>query len=361
MEGLGVFIIWQSGEEYIDDIIVDLQKKFKILYAKSLFWDFEDVCINLNKLYPHRKFESNSPKVKEIGQNKEGVRLHIFIVVDDKIQMKNDINLNFQELKNSYRKKYRTNFIHSADNHIEAVDNIKKVLELDYVKILKREEKYIVFDKKSFKILESKKIKFNDIREVFELLNKNKIEYVVLRNWDDFDGNILSEEHSDIDLLVMDYFKVISLLNAKKMKKEHYRVQHSVSINNLEIPFDLRYIGDDYYDKKWQIEIVKKRKKFKYFFIPDEVNYYYSLLYHALIQKPFLSHDYRKKLKKINSDKLPSIGRLKMFMRKNNYSFTRPLDRSVYYRFSLLHYRYMFTYFLKKNIYLKSFFEWVRK
>ena len=313
MEQLGIFIIWQSGEKYIDDILEDIKKKFKILHSKTLEWDVNDVCLNLNKLYPHREFHNKSPKVKEIGRDKNGVRLHTLIVFDNDAKMENSINLNFKTLKDKYRKKYRKNFIHSADHQDEAIDNITQVLEMNYLDIINRKGQFVVFDRDNKVLLLSELIEFNNIKDVFNRLDKCNIKYIVLRNWDELDGDIVTLEHGDVDIMVDDFYQTIVCLNAKRNTKLEYRVQYKVAIDNREIPFDIRHIGD---------------------------NYYFSLLYHALVHKPFLSNDYNKKLRSID-DSEPTIQNLKEFLSINKYQIVTPNDKSVYFKYSLKHYKYL--------------------
>ena len=110
MEELGFYIVWQSGEEHFDDIIQDIRKEFDVLDVKSLHWSKDSIGKNLNMLYPHREFNNNSAKVKEIGRTKDGVRLHTIIVLDHSSNMQDGVNVNFKNLKDKYRKKYKTNF-----------------------------------------------------------------------------------------------------------------------------------------------------------------------------------------------------------------------------------------------------------
>ena len=360
MSQLGVFILWQSGEKYAQDIIDDLSKQFYFLNAKSLKWNYDDVCTNLNKLYPHRKFDYSSAKVKEIGADKSGVRLHILILKDINPSFENGINIKFKQLKEKYRKQYKTNFLHAADNEIEALDNIYQLLNQDYKNYKKKDNKFVIFDKFKNKFLESKIRDLNNIKEVLEVLNQNNVNYVILRNWEEFDGEILSEEHSDIDILTDDLYLVVSLLNAKILVYSTNRFKYGVKIGSQIIPLDLRRIDEKYYDRQWAKEILKTKTKFKYFNIPENENYYYSLLYHALIQKPFLISDYRNKLKSLKNDEI-SIKNLKEFMAAKNYKFVNPEDKTGFYRYNIQGYIFMLKYFLKKIGFVKELVKWIKK
>ena len=364
MKQIGVFIIWQFGENYAQDIIEDISEKFSIIEVNTIQWEKKNVGINLNKLYPHREFDYKSAKVKEIGADKNGVRLHVIIISDDRVNLKDNINLNLKDLKEIYRKKYNTNFLHSSDNEEEAIDNIKQVLEYENNKIENiintNANKFVLFNHYKKIVMMEEKINFNSIIDVFNLLENKGIMWVVLRNWDELDNDIVSLEHGDVDILVDDFYKTILILNAKRGTKINYRVQYRVQIDNRDIPFDIRHIGDDYYDKKWEDNILKDREKLDYFYIPNKSNYYYSLLYHAILHKERLSADYSSKLLNLKEE-APTLKNLKIFLNKNNYSITRPKDKSVYYRYSKRHYINITKQFIKKSKIMRGLITWIKK
>ena len=51
---LGVFIIWQSGERYAQDIIEEIQCKFNFVSTKTFQWCKGEVGKNFNKLYTRK-------------------------------------------------------------------------------------------------------------------------------------------------------------------------------------------------------------------------------------------------------------------------------------------------------------------
>ena len=117
---------------------------------------------------------------------------------------------------------------------------------------------------------------------LFYVLNAT-ITYVVLRNFEVLPQEYNVGAHGDIDLLVSDYNEVCLITNGRKVFKTNYRVHHAISINGNEVLFDFRSYGDNYYDIKWQKQILLGRKLHENgFYRPDNVDYFYSLLYHAL-------------------------------------------------------------------------------
>ena len=94
--------------------------------------------------------------------------------------------------------------------------------------------------------------------------------------------------------------------------------------------FDLRFVGDNYYDKQFQTDMLKTRIKHENgFYIPNATFHQYSLIYHAIIHKQKISSTYIKIFKKygIKDDEL-NRKRLKIildkFMKDKQYSYCKP-------------------------------------
>lgn len=182
-------------------------------------------------------------------------------------------------------------------------------------------------------------------REFFSVLNAT-VDYVVLRNFDDLPDKHRLELHGDIDLLVGNYADAILAANARPLFDDPHRVHHAVVIAGQAIPFDFRHVGDDYYDPRWERDILAARRLTEGgFYAPDEQNHFFSLLYHAAIHKETVAPDYAAKLGQLAGNlgiELPSGAffdnprRLRAFLRNFmspcHYRFTRPHDPSVYFR-----------------------------
>ena len=171
---------------------------------------------------------------------------------------------------------------------------------------------------------------------MFYVLN-NTIDYVVLRNWQPLPNDFLLEGHGDIDLLVDNLKDAVYILKANPVFPEKHRVHFKVKINNQQIPFDLRFVGDDYYDINFEKDILKNKQTLRGFNIPNEYYHFYSLLYHAFIHKHNIKDDYKITLSKMTEDYNPqdftqinAAGILREFLNKHNYKVTKP-EPSVRY------------------------------
>ena len=170
------------------------------------------------------------------------------------------------------------------------------------------------------------------LQSFFTALNKN-VEYIVLRNYEEFQNGQFNTDHPDIDILCRqpkEFIAVAQSISRNSNKKD--LIHQQVKIRDTIISLDVRYVGDDYYDERWEDSMLGQRRIFNDLcYVMDEKNYFFSLLYHALIQKTKVSDDYRIRLeamaKEINGVTMTqpvSLETLQTYMREKHYSFTYP-------------------------------------
>ncbi len=171
---------------------------------------------------------------------------------------------------------------------------------------------------------------WKDMKTFFEELNE-KAEYLVLRNFEEFQEEKVLSEHPDIDLLCEHPEEIIRITDAAPRGQETDLCHRKVLIGGEEIFLDIRSVGDGYYDSKWMKEMLTGRKLFQELcYVPSEEDYFYSLLYHGLVQKKEMSADYRKRLAGlaeplgISSEEEPQKC-LETYMREKGYFYTYPV------------------------------------
>lgn len=183
-------------------------------------------------------------------------------------------------------------------------------------------------------MVEIKKYRWASIYEMFQALEVNNVNYVILRNYEELlNDNFYCSGHADIDFLTDDVNKFIKVLRAFPRFIEDDKIHYLVDINGTEVIIDVRTVGDDYYCKKWEKEILKNRTRINNWYVTDSVNYYYSLVYHAILQKKEFADDYKEHLA-VMAKELGFEARelsehiqiLVSFMQKNRYYFTYPND-----------------------------------
>ena len=183
--------------------------------------------------------------------------------------------------------------------------------------------------------------KYNNFKEVITCLNNSGILYLVLRNFD----NLLKESmymdgHGDVDMLVTDSHAVAKILDAGTYELHgDDGIHYWIEVNKKKVSLDLRFVGDGYYCKKWENEMLERRVNHDGYFIMQYQDYFYSLIYHAILQKKEFSEEYQYRLgimsKQINV-KLPDspnvndyIKVLERYMKEHNYTYTWPTDKHV--------------------------------
>lgn len=171
---------------------------------------------------------------------------------------------------------------------------------------------------------------WDSLDEYFSCLNE-KTCYVILRNFESLDRDVLLLEHPDIDILCSDRDVMLSVSRSFPRGQKDDKVHRYIVVNKKRIDVDLRCVGDGYYDEKWEKDILNERILYNNrFYILSNDNYFYSLLYHVLIQKMKVSDDYLEKLERLSQaihvkgDPIISISTLQSFMREKHYFFTYP-------------------------------------
>ena len=180
---------------------------------------------------------------------------------------------------------------------------------------------------------------WNSLREALRELDHHT-PYLVMRNYENLSEQCYyMDGHNDIDFLVQDIWKAMEVLHVHDNINWGSPNHFSITIQGRKVKIGLRYVGDGYYDTKWQEVMLQKRKLFKDdFYIMDDENYFYSLLYHMLLQKKDPLLDYIERLDKMK-DKF--IGYepsdydelLFSFLSKHNYVVPYPYDPSVIVNF----------------------------
>jgi len=101
-----------------------------------------------------------------------------------------------------------------------------------------------------------------------------------------------------------------------------------------DIIFDLRYVGDNYYDIAMERALLTNRVQHRNFFIACDEDLLYSKLYHALIHKPSISNTYKENFVATGlwSDSRNDLRRnLDEYLNKYGFRIVPPNDRMVGY------------------------------
>ncbi|MBQ8678848.1 MAG: hypothetical protein IJ530_03700 [Treponema sp.] len=173
------------------------------------------------------------------------------------------------------------------------------------------------------------------LSELFSKLNESGLDYIVLRNYEnllDSGGEYCLEKDlkGDIDFLCTDRKKFVKLLGAKKRGKGLNDSHYEIFLEGKKIEIDVREVGDGYYCEEWEKSLLFKRVFFSgKFYVMDGENYFFSLIYHCVIHKGYISAEYLKKINSVfKTEKSESLLKKELFdfMRLKNYKVTNSSD-----------------------------------
>lgn len=350
---LHLFILWEYSRHLEQEILAEISQGAEIVLVQPIVWSSQKVAENFSRFYGI-KLPDNAAKIRECGRGE-----FLLVVVNDhqpNYALRNTtrgeatVNINIFDLKEKFRTQTGGGSkIHATNSTTESRRDLFLLLGKTYEDIQdtycktpsKTKQDVLVQD-----IIGAKK--WINLSQVFLALN-NCSDYVVLRNFECLPENYAMENHGDIDILVERSEEAALLLNAKKVFNDPHRRHYEVRISGSMIPFDIREIGDFYYDENLEKRMLKERVLAKnLFYRPSDSVYFYTLAYHALIHKKSISIDYRERLTSLSSDINKKISfdsvsfekdlldLLVDFFSENGYRFTRPIDKSVFFNAGIL-------------------------
>lgn len=365
-----LMIIWSNALMQKDYIIKEINKDFRIIQSFNIKWDKKRFKDNLAVFYSHSLKDKSSEEASKIIKNKckrVGDGTFYALVFEDSIPNLVErettsgirtVNAHVFDKKIAFRKLTGGgSLIHSSDDEWETNKDLTLLFGLNLPDFLKKYDKGTpsleYFNKNCLGIGG-----YESIQQLFYVLN-NTIKYCVLRNHECIPDEYTVEGHGDIDLLVEHRNYAVRLTKALPVyPQKEYRVYHIIKIAGKDIPFDFRFVGDNYYDPKWENDILETRVMQKnLFYTPNPMHQYYSLLYHAYVQKPYVKNDYFAKLSMYASktdvgykeSAISSIQQLNRFIEDNKYKYVQPYDKTVFYNNKNLKSVYVWNY-LKSNV-----------
>jgi|TARA_B110000467_G_C18271199_1_gene452471 predicted component of type VI protein secretion system len=347
-----IFIIWEKARNKSDEIIDDLNKKFIIRNVIEITWDKHEFLNNLKRFYGKSLPDAN--KKAEVC----GTGPFLLIVVTDinlkfnepsksNISSERDyVNVNIFNSKEKYRKLIGKRFtVHSSISQNETEHNLTLLFgknTSDFTKDLPD-----TWDG-TIKKLTSNLIGTNGWKTMAELLYvmNGTVNYVILRNFEEMPSKF---DYHDVDLLVDDE-KLAYIVKKDFSKINNNSRSIKIKIGNQDITLNPNYLGDHYYDQKWEKDILKRRVLHDNgFYIPNKSDYFYTLLYHVIFHNRWkkiisIRDDYKKLLldlaKEIKLEEVTEISLnnknlskiiIKKYMKESYYKETDTISYRIRY------------------------------
>ena len=360
-----LFILWENALGKKEEIINEIKNKFTILKIYKMHWSDNKFIDNLSRFYG-----TNLPDCEAKANHCGNGEFYLIIVKDENpIYAERNtskgikyLNINMFECKEQFRNLTGGGHkVHATNDEIETNHDITLLLNVSLQDFKKNNPGE--WDGKIEKI-EKDLFGCNgwkNATEMFYALN-NCVRYAVLRNYENLPKEIYVNEHNDIDLICDSVDNCAYILNAEKVYLQSYRVNYRVKVEDKIANFDLRNIGDNYYCYDLECNLLKNRVYNENgFFVLSEEEYFYTLLYHALIHKNVFKEDYKIKLSSMkpeimneNTDTETMIAILKTWLQNNKYLVTVPNDKSVDYNIkNAVKFRPLFE--IEPNMYFEEF------
>lgn len=348
-EEIHLFIVWEKGEYAFERIMQQIQARFRVLRVFRGQWSEERFSENLSRFYG-QKLPPGCHKEKHCGQGP----FTLVVVADESPQYGTRVtlmgktiyvNTNIFDAKSLFRKWTGGGHrVHSTNDPGETDHDLALLFGIGSRQFI---EQYPGEWDGAVIPLDGELVGargWRSISQLFEVLNYT-IPYIVLRNFECLPDQYHMASHGDIDLLTADLKGLVLITRAVPLFKQPYRVLHGVKIGGKLVQFDFRHVGDDYYDQKWEQDLLSgKVPSGRGFYVPNNRDYFYSLLYHASVHKRTMKDDYVKRLcgmaeqiglEGVSMDTFhdqPALnGILQPFMQSNHYQFVRPQDKTVYF------------------------------
>ena len=345
-----LFIIWSKAMAQAKEIIAQISTKFVILDIFLIRWSPSSFSNNLSRFYG-TNLPDGSFKEKHCGRGD----FCLIIVRDpapvydvcDTTAGKKHVNTNMFNSKQIFRHLTGGGHrIHGTNTPEETDHDLMLLLEMNTAEYVNNCAGFWDGQVKPIERDFPGANGWESIEQFFKILNSTT-SYVVLRNFECLPRKYNVDGHGDIDLLCENLVDIRFLSNAKPVFNNSRRVLHTVRINNKDVLFDFRYIGDNYYDIQWQKAIIKNRVfADKCYFRPSIEDYFYSLLYHAAIHKLNFRKDYIEKLcslskglENLSPESFENPNNIKLildrYLKEKGYRYTEPADLSVFFNNSI--------------------------
>ena len=338
-----LFLIWKNAYPMLDEIAEDISKEFKIMKQIEVVWSKEKFSNNLTQFYG-TKLPPNSFKEKHCGNGPFTVLIvkDVSPKYEDRETSKGikNVNIRMFDLKSKYRAWTGGGHKIHASNSIKETEHDLMLLFGKYIREVENNNWGQLQNKEKIIRNIEGATGWRNLTHLFVVLNMT-VEYVILRNYEDFEKDDYKDD--DIDILTNNPEELLFISRAEKIYFNKRRVAYWIRINSQKVYFDIRRIGDNYYNSNWQETFLMNRSLAKEgYFILNNEDYFYSLLYHGLIHKHRMSEVYESRLLKLsrilkidlpkfNSNEEIWIKILITYMKKNRYLITVPKDYSVFF------------------------------
>jgi hypothetical protein len=341
-----LFVVWHKARKHDDAILDIIREDFDVLGEFEITWSDERIIRNFERLYGDPLW-GVSTKHEDVGTG-----TFLLVIAEDPAPVyryRRNVS-GFVELTNvhaaSAKKAARAlaggYTVHSSNNIREffrdaalliGTERLQEVLHPDTPRdgVVREEIRSDLVGDDGWTSLD----------ELWAVL-RLACEYVVLRNFEDIPGIIASDP--EIDVLAREQRDFAAVVGARPRHGEVAGAAFATTVDGREVIFDIRWVGDGYMDALWQNDVLKRRAWLdEKIAIPRIDDHFFSLLYHAKLQKAQVKPAYVPRLQGLArqldlpedlvahvTDDDAAVRLLDGFLSGHGYSVPRAVDRAVY-------------------------------
>lgn len=285
----GLFVVWGAESALVSMVRKELSNRFSILCDSELIVSEDKITELVKRLYAKPVF-FNDDGVFEPEKTKKN-KLHVFYVKDlDPLLALHrsaagefeNVSLSFAKAKEKFRLECRLNygyeyFVHAALTVSEIRLQLPILFPEEVVRQLWMGES--VANPVSDSHLS---LGFKTLAEALSQLTLST-EWCVLRGWETLpDGHI----GDDLDILVQDKNIAVSCINLLFDPKDHQKRNGYLVLRSGEtVKFDLHWVGDGYFDERWQSQVLANRRIANSIPRPNDEDAVFTLLYNELVNR----------------------------------------------------------------------------
>jgi hypothetical protein len=357
----GVFVVWPAAKRHEDEVLTTLASRFEIRGVHRITWSPDLADENFGRFY--RSSRLTPPFHTYFRHQKGSGPFTVITVLDDNPAFEfretnkgvRRVNARFFDTKSRLRDLTRLLMvIHSTETPEEALRDTYMLFGMTPERYLEAHGSR--WDGSVFSLERDLPGArgWDSLHHVFDALS-TLVPYVVLRNFENLPSDHVVGSHDDIDLLVEEYHETVHTLNARPMHGLVPRAggRFFVNVSGSRVVFDIRYVGDNYFDRTWQRDVLARRDQTHTgVFVPCERDYFETLAYHALVHKRELTEDYAHRLSSMAtaagwSDWTPerlatadAHQLLERIVAGRGRRHVRPEDATVFYNFAAAGWRF---------------------
>lgn len=353
MSELHLFVIWEKARYQQERILADIETHFTILKQYDVLWDSDKIALNFSKFYGAKLADVNE-KVHLCG----GGEFRLIVVRDEKplYELRETskgleiVNVNMFDAKMRYRSWT------DGGHQIHATNSIEEMRH-DYIMLIgERIENVDKFGNLDVEFIHRNVMgvdPWKSIEQLFDVLNETTT-YVMLRGQKQIWNSSFPKEHRDVDILVPDntYDNLVMIIGGVpdcNPDRPHQRIE----ISGETYYIDIWRTMHNYFDSKWEKKMLSRRQNKQGLVVLSDEDNFYSLLYHCVVTKGYMSMDYAAELQdyagEVVSMELAAL-RLVKFMQEKRYEIVKPkhddsiclhLEQEIVRKYAIRHGEYL--------------------